>query len=315
MAQGLGPSVAESALALAAAKLGVCGLATSLCCLGASVFRASSRLRSTSRAPPPGRAGLDGVAVPAPEIAFAGNEPLPGLELRLKALPAPARPRRSAGGGARHGRRLDELAERRGASGQKPGRPRSVVSRQCDGRVSSLAASRSSPSAAPTRLLVAAAEADLVDDGGPICLSAGSRSLISVASSVSSSWHAKLGAVAAERWHLGFPRCALPSSASAAASSVSSASTRPESSASSALRAGEIGVASACGFELGKLLVDVARLRLEQRDALFELGLFAIEAAPLGARPRQASVAALNACSAAARLSAARAAASRSCGS
>ena len=115
------------------------------------------------------RAGLEAVAVPAPEVAVPGNEPLPGPELHLQRatlrgldhadLLKPPR---------QHGRPLDEIAERNGASGQRgvvagsrgqpPMRGRGLLARGIE-----IVAERGAE-----RLLVAGRDLDLLHDRRPI---------------------------------------------------------------------------------------------------------------------------------------------------
>ena len=91
-------------------------------------------------------------AVPAPEIAFERDQPLAGLERAREALSVRPRDHADLGEAARQrGRRGDAHGQRLGAFRQRrivAGRP--SISDQCAGAASSIAASRSSPSAAPS---------------------------------------------------------------------------------------------------------------------------------------------------------------------
>ncbi len=118
---------------------------------------ALDRLQAAAFGEPARRAGRrmggDGKAVPAPEVAFARDQPLAGLEHRGEALRRRrARRRRSGPGGApapaAPARYCDE---RRGAFRQRRiGPHRSPRRPSASARISSTGASRSSPSAAPS---------------------------------------------------------------------------------------------------------------------------------------------------------------------
>ena len=98
-----------------------------------------------------GRLGRGDEAVPPPEIAFPGNEPLPGLQLRAQSLPVRPRDDSDLRQPARQrGRRLDSLGEALDAGRQRGIVGRGGVPDQCAGASASGEASRSSPIATPS---------------------------------------------------------------------------------------------------------------------------------------------------------------------
>ena len=90
-------------------------------------------------------------AVPAPEIAFARDQPLAGLEQRRKLRPVGAVDDADLRQTARQlRRRLHVLRQRLAPSGSAGSADRRVAPAQCIGAEASTGASRSSPSAAPS---------------------------------------------------------------------------------------------------------------------------------------------------------------------
>ena len=126
-------------------------------------------LPARRRAAPVGAWAATDEAVPAPQVAFARNQPLAGLEQRARAAPPRrARPRRSAPGGApAPGGALTCSASASTPSGSAGSVGSTRRPSSASARTDRLGASRSSPSAAPSADLVALVDGEVVDHRRP----------------------------------------------------------------------------------------------------------------------------------------------------